>query len=378
MRRSHAMRMKLEDHGTIMQPNSHATVHGLYLPRGGARRESRFRRPLHGFTLVELLVVITIIGILIALLLPAVQAAREAARRMQCCNNLKQLALALHNYHASHETLPAGSYCAAPQGDSSIYGCHNWLEGLLPFMEQQPLYDQIKFKVDVGANPNLALFTNLVIPGLMCPTDPAAGMQDRSAVIPPPRPVVAKSLGESYAPNGGPMNMGSANCTVPAWTAGATAPENNGRNCYPDWGGTGGMSVVPTPRGMSHGLFAPGWGVSYRFSDCQDGLSNTLLLGEQLPGYVLHGLYFHSHMIAATTNVPPNYHLIMNCPEAAVMTTAPSDACHDAMAGFKSKHPGGLNLAMADGSVSFVNETINYATWVFLGSRSDGVPVMLP
>jgi prepilin-type N-terminal cleavage/methylation domain-containing protein/prepilin-type processing-associated H-X9-DG protein len=333
-----------------------------------------------GFTLVELLVVITIIGILIALLLPAVQAAREAARRMQCSNNIKQLALGMHTYHAAHQSLPAGAYCPAPQGDSSIYGCHVWLECLLPYIEQQGLYGQIKFNVDVGANPNLALFTNRVIPSLMCPTDPIAGIQDRTAVIPPPRPVVPKSLGESYAVSCGPSNQGSATCTIPAWANGATAPQNNGRNCYVDWGGAGGMSVInpATPKGASHGLFAMGWGVAYKFSDCKDGLSNTFLLGEQLPGYVLHGLYFHSLMTAGTTNIPPNYHLIMNCPEDKVMTNAPTQTCQDAMGGFKSKHSGGLNMAMADGSVAFVNETINYATWVFLGSRSDGETALLP
>ncbi|MCA9147146.1 MAG: DUF1559 domain-containing protein, partial [Planctomycetales bacterium] len=112
-----------------------------------------------GFTLVELLVVIAIIGILVALLLPAVQAAREAARRMQCSNNLKQLGIAFHNYHDTHKKLPApyvaceltrlgGALSAVlgtplPPGDT----LHSWGTALLPFMEQQPLYDQINLNV---------------------------------------------------------------------------------------------------------------------------------------------------------------------------------------------------------------------------------------
>ena len=159
------------------------------------------------------------------------------------------------------------------------------------------------------------------------------------------------------------MEMGIG-CTIPAWP--------DGRNCYPDSGGEVHFG--------SHGLFAPGWGIAYRFDDCHDGLSNTFLLGEQLPGYTQEALYFHSYLTAATTNIPPNYHLTMNCPEPCTTTESDSTptSCVWSMMGFKSKHPGGLNMAMADGSVCFVNDTINYRTWVFLGSRSDGENVQVP
>jgi prepilin-type N-terminal cleavage/methylation domain-containing protein/prepilin-type processing-associated H-X9-DG protein len=315
------------------------------------------------FTLVELLVVITIIGILIALLLPAVQAAREAARRMQCTNNLKQLALAMHNYHSNHKSLPAGAYCAK----DTIYGGHAWIEGLLPYIEQQGVYDRINFNVDIFASPNNELLGKLVITGLMCPTDPLAGLQDRSAIIGPPRHVLCYSLGESYAPNGGPMEMlgrEQNTCTIAGWS--------DKRNCYGEFGGMAQYG--------SHGFFAPGYGIAYNFNDCTDGLSNTFLIGEQLPGYTQHALYFHSYLTAATTNIPPNYHHVNSCP--APCTADESDgtgsSCVFSMMGFKSDHAGGLNMAMADGSVCFINETIDYRTWVFLGSRNDGETAQVP
>ena len=122
------------------------------------------------FTLVELLVVITIIGILIALLLPAVQAAREAARRMQCGNNLKQIGLALHNYHAAKNALPLGSI---PNGSST------WAMLILPQMEQQGIYNMINFNMPVFDNTTAVNgFTNVQvaattrIPAYTCPSDP--------------------------------------------------------------------------------------------------------------------------------------------------------------------------------------------------------------
>jgi prepilin-type N-terminal cleavage/methylation domain-containing protein/prepilin-type processing-associated H-X9-DG protein len=331
----------------------------------GARflsRTSKALPGLRGFTLVELLVVITIIGILIALLLPAVQVAREAARKMQCANNLKQLGLAMHGFHANYQSLPAGAYCTI-----SIYGGHAWIEKLFPYIEQQSIYDLINFNVDLATSPNCDLLGKLMLGSLMCPSDPLAGLQDRSTILGPPRPVLVYSLGESYVPNGGPMEMlgGSQNtCTIAAWS--------DNRNCYGEWGGMASYG--------SHGFFAPGYGITYGFRDCEDGLSNTFLIGEQLPGYAQHALYFHSYLTAATTNIPPNYHLINDCPAPCTATESDGtgSSCVYSMMGFKSQHQRGLNMAMADGSVCFINDAIDYRTWVFLGSRSDGEAIQAP
>ncbi|MBI2480925.1 MAG: DUF1559 domain-containing protein, partial [Planctomycetia bacterium] len=149
-----------------------------------------------GFTLVELLVVIAIIGILVALLLPAVQAAREAARRMQCGNNLKQIGVAMHNYHDTYKTLPPGTVNAATNNAASMIAIlndprtggtlnHTGHMLILPFMEMQPLHDQINFNIcssgfagtNTGTglrggwpNANTPLMKNL-IPSYLCPSD---------------------------------------------------------------------------------------------------------------------------------------------------------------------------------------------------------------
>ena len=122
-----------------------------------------------GFTLVELLVVITIIGILIALLLPAVQAAREAARRMSCSNNLHQMGIALHGYHTVHRCFPPG--CIEPSFRVSGGRQFGWSAFLLPYLEQQPLHEKIDFTQPCYADAN-AEAAATVVPGYLCPSKP--------------------------------------------------------------------------------------------------------------------------------------------------------------------------------------------------------------
>src|SRR5687767_14178497 len=113
------------------------------------------RRPLHGFTLVELLVVIAIIGVLVALLLPAVQAAREAARRAQCSSHLSQLILAVHNYEMAHGFYPPGTIDAAgPIKNAPVGYHHNWAIQILPFMEEQNTYNAIDKSLSVYHRKN--------------------------------------------------------------------------------------------------------------------------------------------------------------------------------------------------------------------------------
>ena len=125
-------------------------------------------KPKRGFTLIELLVVIAIIAVLIALLLPAVQQAREAARRSQCKNNLKQLGLALHNYHGTFNVLPAGRYSLA----GTTYLGHSTFTMLLPYFDQAPLYNSMNTSVGFNSAPNFGAPSLTILTGLLCPSNP--------------------------------------------------------------------------------------------------------------------------------------------------------------------------------------------------------------
>ena len=305
-----------------------------------------------GFTLVELLVVIAIIGILIALLLPAVQAAREAARATQCRNHLKQLSLAAHSFHDAEGHLPAGAYCE--QGD--ITHCHSWLEKMLPFLEQQAIFEQINFSVENHITPNPAALNDKVIATLMCPSDPDAGLMDNKREV-NYTPGAGKSLAMSYMPCGGPYYRNT--CFVPALN-----PNINCIGLGGTWGDLG-FNCGSMGNG-SPGMFAGGY-ITYKFRDCTDGLSNTFFFGEQLPVYNSFMMYFISHGNTGWTNIPPNQWKRSTCPKAYDFRS-----CTNEMSGYNSLHPGGVHMSMSDGSVFFVNELIDYKIWNYLGNKKDG------
>jgi prepilin-type N-terminal cleavage/methylation domain-containing protein/prepilin-type processing-associated H-X9-DG protein len=324
------------------------------------------QQPHRGFTLIELLVVIAIIAVLIALLLPAVQQAREAARRTQCKNNLKQLALAVHNYENVHGSLPGGAHCAL----NVIARCHVWLESLFPYIEQAPLYNQIDFSTNTNSAANRAwIIDNVFSSSLMCPSDPDAGLffnsREQSYL---PTGAGTKSLGQSYAPSGGPKRWGYATGVYSA-----IGPETNA-----DCRTTQGLAVNPT----SPGMWAMGC-VVYKFRDVTDGLTNTFMFGETLPIWNGFSMYLVSHgRVLKTTNVPPNWNKVFleqNCDRNAYLTARPAtgspgwpDGCPEP--GFMSEHPGTVNMAMGDGSVRSISQNIDYITWNSLGDRQSGVP----
>jgi len=162
-----------------------------------------------GFTLIELLVVIAIIAILVALLLPAVQQAREAARRSSCKNNLKQLGLALHNYHDTHRVLPAGVTACITLVNYRDRCWEGWsgLAMLLPMVEQAPMYDQINFNLywnSGSATSGNRQYTNAKIPTFLCPSDPMAGGRPQS--------------------NAGPFSYCLSNGPTARWSAGNASP----------------------------------------------------------------------------------------------------------------------------------------------------------
>jgi prepilin-type N-terminal cleavage/methylation domain-containing protein/prepilin-type processing-associated H-X9-DG protein len=333
------------------------------------------RRARNAFTLVELLVVIAIIGILIALLLPAVQAAREASRRSQCINNLRQLSLAMQNFHSARKTLPAGSYCpdfGSCGVNKGYYGCTNWFMHLLPYIEGSAQANSMDFKVRTyqGINPQAIL--NKFYPGVTCPSDSAGGMMSHNRFIGSgcpygthiagmPNDPTSNSMGASYVPSAGPVRPGPFKVTYSlAWP--------DGRNCQP--GENSGFRDQGAP-----GMFAGG-SKAYRMRDCTDGTSRTFLMGEQLPSICVHQMLFHSHAAVGSTYYPPNYHQILGVKNVPNHFATPNAI--DTETGFKSEHLGGLNMSMADGSARFISEIIDYRTWVFLGARADAEPIRLP
>jgi prepilin-type N-terminal cleavage/methylation domain-containing protein/prepilin-type processing-associated H-X9-DG protein len=317
-----------------------------------------------GFTLVELLVVITIIGILIALLLPAVQAAREAARRMQCSNNMKQIGVALHNYHSVYNRFPPGG-----GGD---YGGPEWphlLYRLLPFMEQTARYDAMQVAYKTRVNPwdsnSPTAWANVPrtpMPLYLCPSDGMGGL-------------TKGCLGTS---------MTAANCVQLYITnyIGIFSGLNEGE-VYQD--GQGDPAFDPNHRAVF--AFNRGAGIH----DIRDGTSNTLALAEYLTGtpddlrgYPYSGWPSLQFLLVANTpnsSIPDGLldypHFCespeRNLPESNLpcVISSPSDTS----AAARSRHPGGVNAVLCDGSIQFFGDSIDVYLWRSLGWMADGKPV---
>ncbi len=348
-----------------------------------SKRVSGVRRSA-GFTLVELLVVIAIIGVLVSLLLPAVQAAREAARRTQCTNNMKQIGLAMHNYHDTYKTLPSagfrwtgggvGGRCQAASGPSANSTSHgqSWVVGILPFIEQQALHDQFFagvrelpvygcwFRVKAARpaqHPGLTQVLATETASMRCPSD--SGRKERYASDDDMAPVARMN----YGANGGAGNA---------------------------WSRTDFRS--PLDRGPFH------WGYAFEhavsFAEVTDGTSNTVLLGEIVaaedrrdsrgawayssgpfisggdPSYRSPRILLPPNGNALDNNFrdrPPlcsadNLHRHLRC------TAGGSRAFQTA----RSYHPGGVNVCLIDGSVRFINDTIEMETWLALLGMSRG------
>jgi prepilin-type N-terminal cleavage/methylation domain-containing protein len=311
------------------------------------------------FTLVELLVVITIIGILIALLLPAVQAAREAARRMQCGNNLKQLGLAVLTYENTYSVLPVGAYHLLSDGSQkgSIFVY------LLPYAEQQAVYDAFDFKAKnisgqkyPGSNVEIR---TTVIPTYVCPSDD----HPATFAIPPG--------------DGGSLWIGGLTVALHNYSAsaGPTKVWNKpGCACSLNFDSYASAEFDASPTvGAFNRL-----GICIQVSEITDGLSNTIFIGEQRPLCSIAGqLGWDSQDNGSgftSTVVPLNYD---TCSRATT-----GDGCGrycncNTSNGFKSAHAGGSNFVFGDGAVHFLPETIDMWTYQRLGARADGHAVSM-
>jgi prepilin-type N-terminal cleavage/methylation domain-containing protein/prepilin-type processing-associated H-X9-DG protein len=302
------------------------------------------RQRARAFTLVELLVVIAIIGVLVALLLPAVQAAREAARRSQCMNNLKQLALAVHNYHDTFLVFPIS---ISPWGEGSAptpqRNGKGWIVSTLPYFEQGPLYDKFSLYFNGDMFSGGAIATNTVqcrdlmrtkLKTLQCPTDP-----DHNKTS-----------------------------TVQYQWSGIEVARTNYKGVLGDhrMGGMGSIHPSPTPdchNGLScNGTFYRNdYQEPVKLALITDGTAFTFMLGEDVMKFNNHSTAFYSNGDYASCHGPPNF------------MPKPPDANNwpNAMT-FRSLHPGGVQFAWCDGAVRFVQQNINYDTYRFLATKAGG------
>jgi prepilin-type N-terminal cleavage/methylation domain-containing protein/prepilin-type processing-associated H-X9-DG protein len=336
------------------------------------------------FTLVELLVVIAIIGVLVALLLPAVQSAREAARRISCSNGLKQIGLACLNYESTYKHLPPASVNAVGVQQSGL----GWPVQILPYMEQSTVSEQALAKYRTGGDAYGALFDDLnqlLLPTYLCPSDPEL-----------------KDQQEKFG-NRARKGMSYAGVSGSYYSRTGTCPKTRTPGVFCVWAGAPGDLLGPN---NYDGLMIQDWTVPIR--KVTDGLSNTLLVGER--NYQIRAWMIGAYWVAprsdggggGRTNAPPT---APNGPQPATaffssksisanvpLNHDPFRGCyigHDNSAGdrpavpdttprtlsvnelpFASFHPGGVNFAYGDGSVQFLTDDTETRVLLALASRN--------
>lgn len=322
------------------------------------------KRVTRGFTLVELLVVIAIIGILVALLLPAIQAARESARRTQCSNNLKQLGVALHNYHDTHGRLPHTIVANYRQlggrwGTTSPDHKGSWLVRLLPFIEQQSVWDQIDFDRNVEHDSVVdgRPMHELVIPAFLCPSDDHDGHWPDGFAWNP------SSNGQRRALSNYSASMGSQ----------ANEPCATHANY---WGHSTLVRGHETHDGTGNRVSGPinsiNWAAEFR--QITDGLSNTIALGEVRPrceGHLRDG-WMGFNALYTGTGIAINFNTCEGTPGYGATACNRHVGAWGASQGFKSLHPGGANFVLCDGAVRFLSDSIDMVTYQALGDRRSG------
>jgi prepilin-type N-terminal cleavage/methylation domain-containing protein/prepilin-type processing-associated H-X9-DG protein len=297
-----------------------------------------------GFTLIELLLAIAIIGTLIALLLPAVQAAREAARRSSCGNNLKQIGLAINSYESAHNELPPGAKWGrwGPLVKRKDHG--SMLVILLPYVEQQAVYNSFDFSkrtIDGALIPGTDRpIGSQTIESYLCPSDLRETLYE--GVVP-----------HNYAASRGPTGVF----------------ENSLCPCPNPWSA---MEMAKVDDLQEYAGPFTRIGLACKINEITDGTSNTIFVGEVRPACSEHvragWATTNNGNGYCTTLIPINYD---TCNDEA------TDLCHRPFnwtteVGFKSAHPGGAQFLFGDGSVHFLNDEIDHQNYQYLGAKADG------
>ncbi len=326
------------------------------------------------FTLVELLVVIAIIGVLIALLLPAINAAQEAGRRAACVNKLKQCGTASLNYESTYGTLPAGSNKGYLIDSNPSRGgqCFNQNLAILPFMEGKSIYNRFNFQVPPNAAPNASMATQ-VEPDFLCPSWAGPPIcycrcteyQDQ-----------AYSMVTCYVGNAGPVliHTGQYPAECPC------KDTDTNPVCYcaqtTDHQATRSYSQTPPFCNTDIGIFYSEVPIGCKMNRITDGLSKTIMEGEQLPDRTLHASLYNLNGSTATTNVPMSADMSL-CPPVSGPSSLSNAELHSQNLtqncdGFKSAHPSVCNFVMCDASAHSFPLTIDYEVFNDLGTKSDG------
>jgi prepilin-type N-terminal cleavage/methylation domain-containing protein len=298
-----------------------------------------------GFTLVELLVVIAIIGVLVALLLPAVQAARESSRRSRCVNNLKQISLALHNYHDALGSFPPAYLENLPLTDRA-----NWITLILPYHEQGALYQLYDPKVSTGGGATNFQLNQANVPIMQCPSD-----------VP-------------VAPARYPLDL-----TIGPWALGNYLANNGLGPMLSEW--------RPEPSVAKQGMFMVN--SRTRAAEVVDGLSNTLMVAECLNipptadradwrGNLTYPEYCLFHWNNTPNSSNPDWLrdvLCVSVPRAPCIATHTAFNNRRNIVSARSVHAGGVQVALADGSARFLTNVVSLTTWQGLGTPNGGEAV---
>jgi prepilin-type N-terminal cleavage/methylation domain-containing protein/prepilin-type processing-associated H-X9-DG protein len=304
---------------------------------------TRSRAQARGFTLIELLVVIAIITVLISLLLPAIQSAREAARRLQCTNNLKQIGLAVHNYMDAYGVMPQGGYFNP--SDPNLSWMHGCLIGLCPFMEQSNVYNAFNSSLRYYEFPDNDTVMAAKISTLWCPSDPDIQQGNNYFTQNAPWDLPA------FAPPRSPFYVGLTN-----YRANAGPWPNPPRGVNP-------QTDPNFAAAKANALGVIFMTSATTIASITDGTSNTFLFGEGFFGRLTQDEQNNWHWWIAgnygdtiqTTTYPPNPQVNLNLGDPVAFPNGAGIVIISAT----SNHPGGVNFGFCDGSVRFIKNTIN-------------------